>query len=72
VKPPLGSCYVWVPVPEGDTSMAFSDRLLELAGVFVAPGSGYGAGGEGYVRFSLTVPDDRLAEAMDRLVRTLA
>ncbi|HEX5903779.1 MAG TPA: LL-diaminopimelate aminotransferase [Actinomycetota bacterium] len=72
VKPPLGSCYVWVPVPEGDTSMAFSDRLLELAGVFVAPGSGYGAGGEGYVRVSLTVPDDRLAEAMDRLVRTLA
>lgn len=72
VKPPLGSCYVWVPVAEGDTSMSFSDRLLELAGVFVAPGSGYGAGGEGYVRFSLTVPDDRLAEAMDRLVRTLA
>ena len=72
VKPPLGSCYVWVPVAEGDTSMSFSDRLLELAGVFVAPGSGYGAGGEGYVRFSLTVADDRLAEAMDRLVRTLA
>lgn len=72
VKPPLGSCYVWVPVAEGDTSMSFSDRLLELAGVFVAPGSGYGAAGEGYVRFSLTVADDRLAEAMDRLVRTLA
>jgi aspartate/methionine/tyrosine aminotransferase len=33
----------------------------------VAPGSGYGAHGEGYVRFSLTVPDDRLAEAMDRI-----
>ena len=72
VKPPLGSCYVWVPVPEGDTSMSFSDRLLDLAGVFVAPGSGYGRGGEGYVRFSLTVPDDRLAEAMERLGRALA
>jgi LL-diaminopimelate aminotransferase len=72
VKPPLGSCYVWVPVPNGDTSMSFSDRLLEIAGVFVAPGSGYGGGGEGYVRLSLTVPDDRLAEAMDRLGRALA
>jgi LL-diaminopimelate aminotransferase len=52
--------------------MSFSDRLLELSGVFVAPGSGYGGGGEGYARFSLTVPDDRLAEAMDRLGRALA
>ncbi|MGZ8637115.1 MAG: LL-diaminopimelate aminotransferase [Actinomycetota bacterium] len=72
LKPPLGSCYVWVPVPEGDTSASFADRLLDVAGVFVAPGSGYGAGGEGYVRFSLTVPDDRLAEAMDRLGDILA
>ncbi|MGZ8612165.1 MAG: aminotransferase class I/II-fold pyridoxal phosphate-dependent enzyme, partial [Actinomycetota bacterium] len=72
LNPPLGSCYVWVPVPEGDTSASFADRLLDVAGVFVAPGSGYGAGGEGYVRFSLTVPDDRLAEAMDRLGDILA
>jgi LL-diaminopimelate aminotransferase len=67
LKPPLGSCYVWAPVPEGETSASFADRLLDEAGVFVAPGSGYGDRGEGYVRFSLTVPDDRLAEAMDRL-----
>ena len=67
VKPPLGACYVWVPVPEGETSTGFADRLLDTAGVFVAPGSGYGARGEGYVRFSLTVPDERLAEAMARL-----
>ena len=67
MKPPLGACYVWVPVPEGETSTGFADRLLDAAGVFVAPGSGYGARGEGYVRFSLTVPDEQLAEAMDRL-----
>jgi LL-diaminopimelate aminotransferase len=67
LKAPLGSCYVWVPVPGGDTSVAFADRLLDEAGVFVAPGSGYGTHGEGYVRFSLTVPDDRLAEAMQRI-----
>lgn len=72
LKPPLGSCYVWVPVPAGETSVAFADRLLDRAGVFVAPGSGYGAGGEGYVRFSLTVADDRLDEAMDRIGRVLA
>jgi LL-diaminopimelate aminotransferase len=71
VKPPLGSCYVWVPVPDGNTSMSFSDRLLDRAGVFVSPGSGYGERGEGYVRFSLTVPDDRLAEAMERIGRAL-
>ena len=72
LEPPLGSCYVWVPVPEGETSTGFADRLLDEAGVFVAPGNGYGDRGEGYVRFSLTVPDERLAEAMDRLSRTLA
>jgi LL-diaminopimelate aminotransferase len=72
VKPPLGSCYVWAPVPEGETSAAFVDRMLDRAGVFVAPGSGYGARGEGYVRFSLTVADDRLAEAMERVARVLS
>jgi LL-diaminopimelate aminotransferase len=72
LKSPLGSCYVWVPVPEGHTSISFSDRLLDEAGVFVAPGSGYGDRGEGFVRFSLTVPDDRLTEAMDRLAGILA
>ena len=72
LKPPLGSCYVWVPVPEGETSTSFADRLLDVAGVFVAPGGGYGERGEGYVRFSLTVPDDRLDEAMERIVGALA
>jgi LL-diaminopimelate aminotransferase len=72
LKPPLGSCYVWAPVPEGETSVSFADRLLDATGVFVAPGSGYGERGEGYVRLSLTVPDDRLAEAMDRIGAALA
>lgn len=72
LKPPLGSCYVWAPVPPNETSVSFADRLLDEAGVFVAPGSGYGAAGEGYVRFSLTVSDGRLAEAMERLRVVLA
>jgi LL-diaminopimelate aminotransferase len=72
LKRPLGSCYVWAPVPEGETSTSFADRLLDVAGVFVAPGSGYGSRGEGYVRFSLTVADDRLDEAMERIGKALA
>ena len=72
MKPPLGSCYVWASVPEGETSTSFADRLLDVAGVFVAPGSGYGARGEGYVRFSLTVADDRLDEAIERIGKALA
>ncbi|HEX5951434.1 MAG TPA: LL-diaminopimelate aminotransferase [Actinomycetota bacterium] len=72
IEPPRGSCYLWVPVPEGESSTGFADRLLDDAGIFVAPGNGYGQRGEGYVRLSLTVPDDRLAEAMDRLGRTLS
>ena len=69
---PRGSCYVWVPVPAGHTSSSFADHLLDRAGVFVAPGSGYGARGEGFVRFSLTVADDRLEEALGRLRTVLA
>ncbi|MEX2406490.1 MAG: aminotransferase class I/II-fold pyridoxal phosphate-dependent enzyme, partial [Actinomycetota bacterium] len=72
LKPPLGSCYVWAPVPEGETSVGFADRLLDDVGVFVAPGNGYGDLGEGYVRFSLTVPDDRLSEAMERIGKVLS
>jgi LL-diaminopimelate aminotransferase len=69
VEPPLGSIYVWVPTPQGRTSVSFSAELLDEAGVVVAPGTGYGQGGEGFVRISLTVADDRLHEAMERIRR---
>ena len=71
LEPPLGSVYVWVPTPNGETSAEFADALLDRAGVVVAPGLGYGTLGEGYVRVSLTVPDDRLAEAMDRIAEAV-
>jgi LL-diaminopimelate aminotransferase len=67
VEPPLGSIYVWVPTPPDRSSVAFASELLDEAGVAVAPGTGYGQGGEGFVRISLTVADDRLQEAMDRI-----
>jgi LL-diaminopimelate aminotransferase len=69
IEPPLGSIYVWVPTPAGKTSVGFAAELLDEAAVVVAPGTGYGANGEGYIRISLTVADDRLEEAMDRLRR---
>ena len=67
VEPPRGSIYVWVPVPEGHTSESFTTHLLDEAGVVVAPGHGYGPSGEGFVRFSLTLPDERLEEGVERL-----
>ncbi len=71
LEAPKGSVYVWAPTAGGRSSAEMADLLLDEAGVFVAPGSGYGPGGEGYIRISLTVPDDRLEEAMDRIARTL-
>jgi LL-diaminopimelate aminotransferase len=67
LKAPLGSFYVWFPTRDGMSSAEFCELLLERAGVVAAPGPGYGTLGEGWVRFALTVADDRLAEAMDRL-----
>jgi LL-diaminopimelate aminotransferase len=67
LEPPRGSFYVWIPTRAGGSSADFAELLLDRAGVVVAPGVGYGANGEGYVRISTTLPDDRLAEAMDRI-----
>ncbi len=67
VTPPLGSIYLWMPVPSGFDSVGFSTHVLDRAGVFFTPGNAYGPSGEGYVRISLTVPDDRIREAVSRL-----
>lgn len=70
--PPRGTFYLWVPVPRGMSSIDFATLLFEKAHVVVAAGTAYGQYGEGYVRFSLTVSDDRLGEAMRRLRTALA
>jgi len=67
VMAPKGTIYLWVPVPDGYTSASFTEQVLEQADVVVTPGAAYGACGEGYVRLSLTVPDDRLQEAVRRI-----
>lgn len=59
--------YVWAEVPDGHTSDTWAMKLIDEAGVVVSPGSAYGKYGEGYFRISLTVKDDRLEEAIQRL-----
>ncbi len=71
LEPPLGSVYVWVPTPADRSSVDFAQELLDRAAVVVAPGTGYGPHGEGYIRISLTVADARLEEAMGRIVDRL-
>ncbi|MGI8461070.1 MAG: LL-diaminopimelate aminotransferase [Solirubrobacterales bacterium] len=67
MTPPKGTIYVWAPVPDGHTSASFAELVLEEAGVVVSPGSMYGPSGEGFFRISLTTPDERLAEAVERM-----
>ncbi len=67
VTPPKASLYVWARVPGGMSSAQFAERLLDEAAVIVTPGNGYGVHGEGYVRLSLTLSDDRLDEGLRRI-----
>lgn len=67
ISAPKGSFFAWLKVPEGYTSEAFSDLLLEKAHVVVAPGNGFGDHGEGYVRVGLLTSEERLQEAAQRI-----
>ena len=64
---PRATFYLWARVPKGYTSVSFTERVLKETGVVITPGSGFGKSGEGYVRFSLTVPSERLREAVGRI-----
>ncbi len=70
VTPPKGTIYVWAPIPEGyANAAAYCEHVLEQAAVVISPGGAYGPHGEGFFRISLTCPEDRLLEAVDRLSR---
>jgi LL-diaminopimelate aminotransferase len=71
VARPRGGMYVWLPVPTDEGSLAFSERVLDACDVVVSPGVAYGPSGEGFVRLALTQPEDRLQEAVGRLIRCL-
>ncbi|MEN3013720.1 MAG: LL-diaminopimelate aminotransferase [Endomicrobiia bacterium] len=66
VELPKATFYIWCKVPEGETSMSFADKLLNV-GVVSTPGIGMGQSGEGYVRFALTVSKERIQEAIERI-----
>jgi LL-diaminopimelate aminotransferase len=68
---PVATIYVWAKVPAGYTSASFATKILEEANVIVAPGAAYGPSGEGYIRISLTTPDHRLEEAIERIKKSL-
>ena len=64
---PKASFYLWAKVPKQFDSSSFVAHILDKAGVLTTPGNGFGAPGEGYVRFALTVPVGRMKEAVERL-----
>jgi LL-diaminopimelate aminotransferase len=61
---------VWCKVPEKETSMSFTEKLLSV-GVVCTPGVGMGKSGEGYVRFALTVDKERIKEAVERIKKVV-
>jgi LL-diaminopimelate aminotransferase len=68
VTKPQGTIYIWAPIPDGfASSAAYCEHVLERAAVVISPGGAYGTSGEGFFRISLTTPDDRLIEAVERL-----
>ncbi len=67
VKVPEASFYLWARVPEGYTSAEYCTKLIDEVAVVVTPGSGYGQQGEGYIRLSFSLPDDRIDEALARI-----
>lgn len=66
-EPQKGTFYLWIPVPKGMSSLSFTNLLFDKAAVVVTPGTAYGKYGEGFIRVSLTVPDERLKEAVKRI-----
>ena len=66
-QPPRGSLYVWAKVPEGVDSEQLAYRFLDQAGVWMTFGTAFGDQGNGYMRLSVCVPEERLVEAGERL-----
>ncbi len=64
---PQAAFYVWSPVPTGWECEAFAEAILNNTGVSLTPGTVFGPGGEGYIRIALTVPEERIKDAMGRI-----
>ncbi len=68
---PRATFYVWLSVPKGSTSASFADLLIEKAGVVCTPGTAFGRYGEGYVRFALTQPVEKISRALEKMEAVL-
>jgi len=66
-RTPKATFYVWIKVPKKYDSIKFSKLLLDKANIIATPGVGFGRYGEGYIRMALTVPKERIEEAIARL-----
>jgi LL-diaminopimelate aminotransferase len=72
ITPPKAAYYVWAKIPKGfSSSMETAKAFLDKADIVITPGNGFGEAGEGYVRMALTVPRERINEAVDRLRKVL-
>lgn len=67
VKKPLATFYLWMRTPRRMSSMDFCEEVLRRCAIVLTPGAGFGAAGEGFVRMALTLNEERLEEAIDRL-----
>jgi LL-diaminopimelate aminotransferase len=68
---PKAGLYVWAAIPEGFTSRDFASWLFDKTGVYITPGTNFGAAGEGYVRISITAPEERIQSALQRMKAAL-
>ena len=74
VQKPKATFYIWARIPlkySALTSMEWTQLLIEEGGVAVAPGTGFGEYGEGFVRFALVESEERLKVALERIKRIL-
>ena len=71
IERPRAAFYVWARIPGGRDSIGMAGRLLRDADIVATPGVGFGKYGEGFVRFALTVPAERLKEAVKRIAKIL-
>ena len=67
IEAPKATLYAWVPVPKGYSSQDFVTLLLDKCGIIAPPGNGYGAAGEGFFRIALTVPEEKMHAAIQRM-----
>ncbi|AEG60568.1 LL-diaminopimelate aminotransferase [Desulforamulus ruminis] len=71
LEKPKATFYIWAPVPKGFTSASFAEFVIDKAGVVITPGNGYGEQGEGYFRISITMPKERIVEALERMKKNI-